>query len=196
VNQCLPEWFHARGYENLGIHGYLGQMFYRSDWYPKLGFDRVWFNPELRAMGLPNCRGAFPGTCDASIAGWIGGSLLVEDRAKPKFIYWVTLNSHLPVPANPDLPADGACSTQPELQDSAALCSWFRLVRTVHQSVAQQALGATGRPTIFLLVGDHAPPFGSPKLQAEFSSSEVPYVMLTPAELPRRECGGQACGSN
>ncbi|MGD0731241.1 MAG: sulfatase-like hydrolase/transferase [Terracidiphilus sp.] len=186
AGQCLPAWFHARGYENLAIHGYLGQMFYRSNWYPKLGFDRMWFNPDLIQMGLPNCRGAFPGSCDASIAGWIESSLLAEDRDKPKFIYWVTLNSHLPVPANPDLPDDGMCKGEPELQDSAALCSWFRLVRSVHQSVAQMALGASGRPTVFLLVGDHAPPFSSPRLRAKFSATEVPYVMLTPAELSRR----------
>jgi len=44
------------------------------------------------------------------------------------------------------------------------------------------ALGATARPTVFVLVGDHAPPFGDPELLAEFSSTQVPYVMLTPRQ--------------
>jgi phosphoglycerol transferase MdoB-like AlkP superfamily enzyme len=52
----------------------------------------------------------------------------------------------------------------------------------VHQSVQQVALGATARPTVFVLVGDHAPPFGDPELLAEFSSTQVPYVMLTPRQ--------------
>jgi hypothetical protein len=41
------------------------------------------------------------------------------------------------------------------------------------------------RPTIFILVGDHAPPFADPRLRSEFSASQVPYVMLTPACLQR-----------
>ena len=180
VEKCLPAFFHARGYQNLAIHGYVGQMFYRSNWYSRVGFDRTWFGPDLHKIGLPNCRGAFPGICDASIAGWIGGSLLSANQGKPQFIYWVTLNSHLPVPAHPDISDDGVCTTQPELRNSTALCSWFRLVRVVHQSVQQAALEANARPTVFILVGDHAPPFGDPKLRAEFSGTEVPYVILTP----------------
>lgn len=183
AEQCLPAFFHARGYQDLAIHGYVGQMFYRDTWYSKLGFDRTWFEPELTKAGLPSCRGAFSGICDASIANWIGSSLLSLDQAKPRFIYWVTLNSHLPVPGHPDLPDDGVCATQPALQNSAPLCSWFRLVRAVHQSVQQAALGTTARPTVFILVGDHAPPFADSQLQADFSSTQVPYAMLTPLDI-------------
>lgn len=181
--QCLPALFHARGYQDLAIHGYVGEMFYRETWYPKLGFDQSWFEPELRKAGLPICRGAFPGICDASIGNWIGSSLLSGDEAKPRFIYWVTLNSHIPVPARPDLPDDGVCATQPALENSAPLCSWFRLVRAVHQSVQQTALRATSRPTVFILVGDHAPPFSKPRRRGAFSSTLVPYVMLTPKTI-------------
>ncbi|MGA3264282.1 MAG: sulfatase-like hydrolase/transferase [Terracidiphilus sp.] len=186
AEQCLPAVFHARGYQTLAIHGYVGQMFYRSTWYRNLGFDRSWFGPDLHGIGLPNCRGAFPGICDASIAGWMGSSFLSVDQDKPLFIYWVTLNSHLPVPAKPDLPDDGVCATQPALKNSVALCSWFRLVRAVHQAVQKVALGATARPTVFVLVGDHAPPFGDPQLRSDFSSTQVPYVMLMPIAEPQR----------
>ena len=180
ARQCMPAYFHARGYESVALHGYVGQMYNRNALYPNLGFDQVWFGPDLRKLGLPNCRGAFPGICDGSIASWIGTSLLNEDHGKPRFIYWVTLNSHLPIPATPDLQDDGVCATQPALRNSAALCSWFRLVREVHQAVQQAALGPSARPTVFLLVGDHAPPFGEPQLRGMFSSTQVPYVLLTP----------------
>jgi len=180
ARQCMPAYFHARGYQNIAIHGYVGQMYNRNALYPNLGFDQEWFGPDLRTLGLPDCRGAFPGICDASIASWIGTSLLDEDQGKPRFIYWVTLNSHLPIPASPDLPDDGVCATQPALSNSPALCSWFRLVRAVHQAVQQAALGPSARPTVFLLVGDHAPPFGEPQLRDMFSSTQVPYVLLTP----------------
>jgi Sulfatase len=182
VKHCLPAFFHARGYQNYAVHGFLGEMFSRSNWYPGLGFDRSWFGPELHRMGLPNCPGSFPGICDGAIGGWIGRELLSKEEGKPKFIYWVTLNSHLIEPEHPDLPDDGVCTTQPALTKSAALCSWFRLVRAVHQSVELTALATTARPTVFVIVGDHAPPFGNPQLRADFSSSMVPYEMLTPKE--------------
>lgn len=181
ARQCMPAYFHAHGYQNFAIHGYVGQMYDRNTLYPNLGFDRVWFGPDLRKLGLPDCRGAFPGICDSSIASWIGSSLLNGDPGNPRFIYWVTLNSHLPIPANPDLPDDDVCATQPALENSQALCSWFRLVRAVHQAVKQIAVGPNARPTVFLLVGDHAPPFGEPLLRGMFSDSQVPYVLLTPA---------------
>lgn len=185
IKHCLPAFFHARGYQNYAVHGFLGEMFSRSNWYPRLGFDRSWFGPELHRMGLPNCPGSFPGVCDRSIGGWIGSELLLKEENKPKFIYWVTLNSHLLEPEHPDLPDDDVCANEPALRNSAALCSWFRLVRAVHQSVSLAALDPTARPTVFVIVGDHAPPFGDPRLRGDFSSSLVPYEMLTPREVPR-----------
>lgn len=195
--QCLPGRFHTLGYQNIALHGYAGEMFYRAAWYRELGFDRTWFAPELRLAGLPRCEGAFPGICDSAIAGFIGGMLGAAQtdirhgqsnarNAQPKFIYWVTLNSHLPVPARPDLPADGVCAAEPALRGSAALCSWFRLVRTVHTSVSRLA-AQVAAPTVFILVGDHAPPFARPGLRGRFSQSMVPYVMLTPVSLPAHE---------
>jgi phosphoglycerol transferase MdoB-like AlkP superfamily enzyme len=67
-----------------------------------------------------------------------------------------------------------------------ALCSWFRIVRAVHQSIEQVALRPNSRPTVFILVGDHAPPFGDAALAGQFSQTQVPFVMLTPKDLARR----------
>jgi hypothetical protein len=186
AQRCLPDQLRARGYESTAIHGYAGEMFYRAAWYRKVGFDRTWFAADLKGIGLPQCGGAFPGICDGAIANFIGSSLLSSKRPQPEFIYWVTLNSHLPVPARPALPDDNACAARAELRDSAALCSWFRLVRAVHQSVSRIATGALARPTIFVLVGDHAPPFGDPQLRGQFSATQVPYVMLVPLSASTR----------
>ncbi|MGD0630495.1 MAG: sulfatase-like hydrolase/transferase [Terracidiphilus sp.] len=176
AKQCLPAYFQARGYQSIAIHGYVGQMYNRTELYPNLGFNQVWFGPVLEKLGLPDCRGAFPGICDTSIASWIGSSLLPGDQSKPRFIYWVTLNSHLPIPGNPDLPDDGVCAARPALQNSAALCSWFRLVRGVHQAVQQIALAPSARPTVFLLVGDHSR-FRS--MPAKLAKSTMPVASPT-----------------
>ena len=186
AKQCLPAHFHDRGYQNIAIHGYTGQMFSRDNWYPKLGFDQMWFEPELTHAGLPSCDGAFPGICDASIGGWIGSSLLSGQEARPRFIYWVTLNSHIPVPARLDLPEDGTCASEPALANSPPLCSWFRLVRNVHESAEKIAMQSNARPTIFVVVGDHAPPFSKPERRNAFSGAEVPYLILIPKAIQRR----------
>jgi hypothetical protein len=180
ANGCLPTLLHKRCYKSFSIHGYSGGMFQRNRWYRTIGFDQSWFGQDFDKIGLPHCGSSFPGTCDASLAGWIGDALLSVKSDRPRFIYWVTLNSHLPVPANPNLPDDDVCTTQPALRDSTALCSWFRLVRNVHQSVQQLALTRTIRPTVFVVVGDHAPPFADPSLRPDFSTTDVPYVSLTP----------------
>lgn len=167
ATSCLPALLHARGYRNLAVHGFAGQMFGRSKWYPQLGFDEMRFRPELIALGLPDCPGAFPGICDDSISTMIGNELLPVDD-QPRFIYWVTLNSHLPVPAHPRVSENGVCASRVLLRDSVALCTWFRLVAAVHQSVALMALEPLARPTVFILVGDHAPP-----LQRSKSAGQV-----------------------
>jgi phosphoglycerol transferase MdoB-like AlkP superfamily enzyme len=41
-------------------------------------------------------------------------------------------------------------------------------------------MGKLDRPTAFIIVGDHAPPFGDPALRNKFSQSDVPYVILLP----------------
>jgi phosphoglycerol transferase MdoB-like AlkP superfamily enzyme len=180
---CLPQVFHHHGYEDIAIHGYVGAMFNRQKWYPSIGFDQMYFKPQLFQAGLPICEGAFPGICDGAIADWIGNHLLSGSSEKPLFIYWVTLNSHLPVPQNPNLPPDQTCALYPELVHSTTLCSWFRLVSQVHQSIQKVALRTQNRPTVFIVVGDHAPPFSNPELRAQFSRTDVPFVILTPRSI-------------
>jgi hypothetical protein len=176
---CLPQRLASLGYHNIAVHGMSGLMFDRLLWYRRLGFHELWFQEELQKQGLPNCASAFLGTCDADVAAWIGRRL-EEDTSRPKLIHWMTLNSHLPVPV-PSYLRDGApCTADIGLQPHTALCSWYQLVENVHHSLAQLASGPLGRPTIFVVVGDHAPPFGDPDLRDRFSQSDVPYVVLVP----------------
>ncbi len=179
-DSCLPREFSALGYESSAIHGYAGKVFQREKWYRQLGFSRMWFRSELYQENLPECPGVYPGACDWAIAPWIGKRLLSETSGKPQFVYWVTLNSHIPVPEHPELPADRLCSSAPELQNSKALCSWFRIVHAVHASVVHLAIQQASQPTIFVVVGDHSPPFSQPRLREQFSQTVVPYVVLRP----------------
>ncbi len=179
LKRCLPETMNAMGYHSTAVHGYSAQMFDRVDWYGRIGFDETWFRDQLVGQGLPTCPGPFSGTCDAATSVWIGDQL-EKNSDSPQFIYWVTLNSHLPVPI-PNLVKDPPlCSDSSITAENPAICSWYQLVFNVHRSVSELALRLTTRPTIFLIVGDHAPPFSSARLRSQFSDRVVPYVLLVP----------------
>jgi hypothetical protein len=178
LSGCLPGRLAAMGYRTLAVHGMSGNMFRRSDWYSRIGFQEQWFHNEFTRQGLPDCLGAFFGTCDAAIADWIGRRLGEHDD--PYFVHWVTLNSHLPVPVPSLLQNAASCSLTPLLSREPALCAWYQLVLNVHESVSRLAMTTLARPTVFVIVGDHAPPFTDPGLASQFSSTDVPYVLLVP----------------
>jgi len=176
---CLPAKMNGMGYRSMAVHGYSGRMFDRSEWYSKIGFNETWFREGLQRSGLPICPGPFPGICDAAASVWIGDQLQ-KNSDSPQFVYWVTLNSHLPVPISNLVASPPACEGNASIAQSPALCSWYQLEFNVHRSVTELAMRETARPTVFLVVGDHAPPFSSAKLRDQFSDKVVPYVLLVP----------------
>lgn len=154
-------------------------MFNRSVWYQTIGFQESWFHSQLKRQRLRDCPGAFVGTCDADIAAWIGQRLGAQS-SQSQFIHWMTLNSHLPVNVPTNLPGGALCSASLALHADTVLCSWYQLIVNVQRSVAEIALKPSGRPTVFVIVGDHAAPFADPALQQRFRPAEVPYVVLLP----------------
>lgn len=180
---CLPRRLSTMGYKTTAVHGMSGMLFHREQWYPKLGFREVFFRGQLASQGLPNCPGAFLGTCDAAVADWIGRRL--EDPSEvPRFTYWMTLNSHLPVPDRISIASPAPCTAVHSASDQAALCTWFQLVENVHRSIAVMAARPLARPTAFIVVGDHAPPFADPGARMQFDQGRVPYVLLEPIVPP------------
>ncbi|WP_263350856.1 sulfatase-like hydrolase/transferase [Acidicapsa acidisoli] len=176
---CLPDRLAAMGYHNVAIHGMWGEMFDRVKWYKTIGFQDMWFTDKFHQEDLPNCDGAFWGICDAAIAEWMGRRL-EQHTPTPEFLYWVTLNSHLPVRVPSPLTSPASCSFTPSLAQQPSLCSWYQLIANVHHSVADMAMTNLARPTVIAIVGDHAPPFSDPSLRDQFSQAVVPYVLLVP----------------
>jgi hypothetical protein len=182
LENCLPTRLSALGYRPIALHGMSGFLFDRTTWYKTIGFQEIRFRDEFKREGLPECGGPFPGTCDADIAAWIG-QRLQQDDSHPDFIHWMTLNSHLPVLVPSPLPNAAPCEASLSLPQDSPLCSWYQLVANVHRSVADVAMENLARPTIFVIVGDHAPPFGDPQRRNRFSQTVVPYVVLVPRSI-------------
>ena len=74
-------------------------MFERQAWYPKVGFNKEIFGDQLVKRTKRVCGSAFKGACDADLAPVIEDpSRKASISGKPRFIYWLTLNTHIPVP--------------------------------------------------------------------------------------------------
>lgn len=181
LDRCVPGRLHRAGYRTLAVHGFSGDFFDRKDWYPRLGFDDMWFYDRLHAAGLPECPGPFAGICDDAAAAWIGERLR-DPGSAPLFVHWVTLNSHLPVTGHYVIKSPRSCDVSSVTRNDPGICTWYQLVSVANQSVRDLAVGLLGRPTIFVIVGDHAPPFAKDSERGQFSASEVPYVILLPNE--------------
>jgi phosphoglycerol transferase MdoB-like AlkP superfamily enzyme len=185
---CWPARLKSAGYRTLAVHGYAPGMFRRWEWYQRFGFEDRAFLPDLRQDEAAMCYGAFPGICDADAAQWIAGRLLTHRDGRPDFVHWVTLNSHLPVPLlGNNYPLQQCAAVGIDRQRS--LCNWFALVLRVHESVASLALRPGLRPTVFVIVGDHAPPFIREDTRNQFSQTLVPFVVLVPRSRPLQAHG-------
>jgi uncharacterized protein YodC (DUF2158 family) len=185
---CWPARLKSAGYRTLAVHGFSSSMFHRWEWYRRFGFENSAFLPDLMQAGAAMCYGAFSGICDADAAQWISDRLLNHRDGRPDFVHWVTLNSHLPVP---DVGGNLSLQQCAEvgIDREKHLCSWFLLVLRVHESVASLALRPELRPTVFVIVGDHAPPFIREDTRSQFSQTRVPFVVLIPRSIPLQAQG-------
>jgi hypothetical protein len=185
---CVPGRYRRAGYATTAIHSFTGNFFDRANWYPKLHFDRIMFGPDLIAAGARSCGGIFPGACDDDVPSLIAKQLRVG--GKPQFVYWLTLNSHLPVIADSVLGTDD-CKLGPRdwIAANPQLCRLFlvhhRLAKAIKVLVADPSLP----PTDFLIVGDHMPPFFDRERRLRFDSSHVPYVLLRSRSAQTADAG-------
>jgi hypothetical protein len=196
LQNCVPARLNAQGYHSVSLHGMSGDLFDRVHWYSSMGFQEQWFRNQFRAEGLPDCAEFFYGTCDAAIADWIGRRLATQQK-QPEFLYWVTLNTHLSLPVPSPIDGDRPCAFSPQFTNDSQVCSWFHLEANVHRAIARMALGPQTRPTVFVVEGDHAPPFGNPSQRALFSGQNVPYLILLPrsSSQPAAQTAAAASGS-
>lgn len=179
MRTCLGSQMRQHGLKTIYVHGFAPEMFNRRDWVSRLGFEQEFYHPQLRHAGLPDCGGAFRGTCDASIAKWIGDQLSA-DSGHRHLVYWLTLNSHLPVSRDSEASARLHCGDASTIVNDEASCDLIALVMRAEHSVTDLALRSDLPKTEFVIVGDHAPPFIFKQRRELFSQHEVPYVHLTP----------------
>ena len=181
---CLPARLARQGYRTTAIHGFKNEFFGRTSWYPNVGFQRLVFREDLVSRGVKGCGGVFPGACDHDVPALIGAQL--KGAKEKQFVYWLTLNSHIPVPASESLGTQDCARFDPALaRDHAMVCRLFSLWADVDAQLAKVLADPALPPTDILLVGDHAPPFFDRSQRSQFNGERVPWVLLKHKASPQ-----------
>jgi hypothetical protein len=171
--KCLPARLKRNGYTTMAFHAYSSKMFDRANWYPAIGFDRMTFSEDMLPRTQRTCGTVFRGGCDSDMEGVIARA--AGNAKKPALIYWLTLNTHVPVAptdAQNPLPCDDA--------QSRNICVMSSMWRQVFESVGRLALDPRIGPAEVLVVGDHAPPLWSTRERGLFEPGRVAWYRLTP----------------
>jgi hypothetical protein len=179
-SSCLPNLLKSRGYTSIALHAFSGGMFEREKWYPEVGFDKELFGQDLVKTTGRFCGGAFRGACDADLAPIITAqSQQAAKGGKPRFIYWLTLNTHIPV-APGDALTDFQCASDGSGFGTKKVCRMAELWHDVFSVVAKIARDPAVGPADILVVGDHAPPLWSRRGRAQFAPGQVAWYRLQP----------------
>jgi len=135
------------------------------------------FREDLLASGVRRCGGVFPGACDEDVPARIGSKL--KTARKPQLIYWLTLNSHLPVLQDASLHTQDCRFGGAALAaESERLCPLFAVHHQLSEAITRMALDPALPPTDILIVGDHMPPYFERDARVRFHGQHVPYVLL------------------
>ena len=75
------------------------------------------------------------------------------------------------------------------LERCGSFAETLRVVLRVQESVAHLVLMPGLLPTVFVIVGDQAPPFMRAETRNQFSQTMVPFVVLIPRSIPLQAQG-------
>jgi hypothetical protein len=174
---CLPAQMARRGYQTTAVHSFIPSFFQREDWYPHIGFQHLLFHDALARRGAAECTGVFDGSCDRDVPAIIARSL--KSAKSPQFIYWLTLNSHFPVPSDKGLHTDRCAAFAPEIAETRPMaCRMLLLWDEAFGALTHEMTQTDFPETDVLIVGDHMPPFYSRKQRSAFEKDDVPWILL------------------
>ncbi|WP_170122069.1 sulfatase-like hydrolase/transferase [Breoghania corrubedonensis] len=176
---CLPARMARAGYETSAFHAFTGNFFKRKAWYPHVGFEHRHFMEDLVADGTdpdPSyCGLTFKGLCDGDVARRVRTYLDTPD-GKPRFAYWLTLNTHMPIAPGSGTPRL-SCDTDNPFADHM-VCDMTEMWMDVMNDIAAIAGDPDLPPTDIVIVGDHTPPMWTRNGRNAFTPGKVAWYAL------------------
>ncbi|MEL7188807.1 MAG: hypothetical protein AAGK17_04580 [Pseudomonadota bacterium] len=175
---CLPKQFRDAGFSTKAYHTFGRTFFGRFEWYPKLGFEEVSFESDLKKRGARHCDGVFAGACDADIPKMIAADLRNSETTR-NLVYWLTLNAHLPV-AHEDAMGTGECGLGDAewREDFPMLCRSYMVHKIVADAIYDELSDPAFPEADVLIIGDHMPPFFQRSIRTRFDAAHVPWIYL------------------
>lgn len=174
---CLPAMLASKGVSTTAYHSFDGEFFDRKKWYPNIGFQRSYFRDELIEGGAARCGGVFPGACDRDVPSQIAQRF--KNGSEPEFVYWLTVNTHLPVPKGSNLEVEDCERISPRLaQDYPMICRQFAIWDSVDEALIEEITANDFPATDILIVGDHMPPYFDRRNRVQFAPDRVPWLLL------------------
>ncbi|MCP5080517.1 MAG: hypothetical protein GY948_02350 [Alphaproteobacteria bacterium] len=183
--RCLPRRLAEQGYETIAYHGRPFHMFQRDLWYPSIGFTELNFLDQLvkdhEHQLTGRCGTVFTGLCDVEVAHVVRDRLL-QNNGKPKMVYWLTLNSHIPYAPK----RNGAlrCGTAGAEIANKTACELSEFWLDVFAQVNRIAAAPSLPPTDILVVGDHHTPLWEREANNHFILQKVDWFLLRDQRKP------------
>jgi phosphoglycerol transferase MdoB-like AlkP superfamily enzyme len=174
---CIPAKLARRGYTTIAYNGFSGRFFDLRLWYPRVGFQQMYFGEELQSKMARTCGSVWLGACDIDVANEVAATLKAQDG--PSMVYWLTLNTHIPISPGEGTPRYG-CNTTASVFSDPEVCWMAEMWTDIMESIARIALDPALPPMAILVAGDHAPPLYSRKARRLFRPGEVSWVSLWP----------------
>ena len=183
---CLPWLLARRGYETTSVHAFHSSFFDRRGWYPLIGFQHSVFGEELLKSGASLCPNVFSGACDRDLPPIIARKL--ASASKPQFVYWLTLNSHLPIIEDRRLGTENCSRLGGRMDaDFPMVCRLFAIWGDTADALVRTVSRPDFPPTHILIVGDHMPPLTHQKSRLQFEPDRVPWILLRSKQARRKD---------
>lgn len=178
---CLPAAYADAGYDTAAFDAFYGALFDRTEWFPRIGFETLYFREQLEGSEhIPagkTCGLTFKGLCDLDLANAVE-AYLDGPGDKPKFAYWLTLHTHLPLEPNATTPRLDCDSGGPF--DDWTICTMTEMWMDLFYRVKEIALNPNLKNTQILLVGDHHPPVWTRQGRKQFEPGQISWMHLKP----------------
>jgi len=178
-HDCLPSRLAKAGFETVSYDGFSSELFSLRDWYPRIGLQRLNFRDDMQrdhpAIVGRECGTAVRGLCDDDVGKVIRGDLAATGD-KPKFVYWLTLNSHLPYTPLENGPL--RCETPEAPIADKVPCELTEIWMRIFDTVAGIASDPAMPPLDIIVVGDHNTPMWSRAAASHFRPGLVDWYKL------------------
>lgn len=171
--ECLPNLMKKQGYHTIAVHGALGLMYDRQDWYPRAGFSELLFRDKGLNLPESNCY-SFPGNCDKDIAYKISEKIVAHQKL---FLYWLTLNTHAIYDLR-DLTTDHFICEEFGIKPTVGSCRNLKLQTQFFITLSKMLDTGNLSGTNVIVVGDHQPPMIKGEKQI-FVEQKVPILEFT-----------------